>query len=262
MFLRRTILICLSVAAAFAATIAQAQSIQDIVKAGTLKIGVISGAPPFGSVNEQGDPAGYDVDVSNLIGKYMGVKVEIVPLTAPARIPSLESHKVDILVATLAPTPERAKAVMFTMPYSAFQMAIVAPKSLDVKTLQSLAGKKVGVPRGSTQDVALTRMKIPGLEVVRFDDDATDVQAMISGQVDATANPNTIATELIKQRPEANLEIKFPFAQQPNSIAVRKDAFELHQWLNNFIYYVKVNGELDEIHRKWIGSPLPELPVF
>ena len=97
---------------------------------------------------------------------------------------------------------------------------------------------------------------------VRFDDDATATQAMIAGQVDATATPNTIANELMKQRPEANLELKFTFTQQPNSIAVRKDAFELKQWINNFLYYVKVNGELDEIHRKWIGSPLPELPVF
>ena len=58
------------------------------------------------------------------------------------------------------------------------------------------------------------------------------------------------------------MALKFMFSKQPNSMAVRKDAFELHQWLNNVIYYIKLNGELDEIARKWVGSPLPEMPVF
>lgn len=44
-------------------------------------------------------------------------------------------------------------------------------------------------------------------------------------------------------------------------MTVRKGSYELQQWLNNFIYYVKLNGELDAISRKWAG-PLPNLPVF
>jgi polar amino acid transport system substrate-binding protein len=43
---------------------------------------------------------------------------------------------------------------------------------------------------------------------------------------------------------------------------MKSDAFQLHQWLNNVIYLMKLNGELDEISRKWVGSPLPDLPTF
>jgi polar amino acid transport system substrate-binding protein len=43
---------------------------------------------------------------------------------------------------------------------------------------------------------------------------------------------------------------------------MRKDAFELHQYLNTIIYNMKLNGELDELSRKWVGSPLPDLPTF
>ena len=52
----------------------------------------------------------------------LSLPVELVPLTPPARIPALQTGKVDFLVATLAPTGERAKTVMFTQPYSAFNM--------------------------------------------------------------------------------------------------------------------------------------------
>lgn len=251
-----TLAACVVVAAAV-----QAQTISEITKKGKVTIGVVSGAPPFGTTDAQGNPAGYDVDVANLVAKYMGVPVELVPLTSPARIPALESGKVDFLVATLAPTPERAKAVMFTMPYSAFEMAIFAPAAAKYTKLQDLGKKKVGVTRGTTQDVALTRLGASS-NIVRFEDDATTAQALISGQVDAVALPLTIGQEIIKARAAGKFDNKFSFAQQPNSMTVRKDAFELHQWLNNTIYFIKLNGELDAISRKWTNSPLPNLPVF
>jgi len=84
---------------------AGAQTVSDLIKKGKVTIGVVSGTPPFGSVDAKGEPIGYDIDVANLIGKYLGIPVEIVPLVPPARIPALESGKVDFLVATLAPTP-------------------------------------------------------------------------------------------------------------------------------------------------------------
>jgi len=45
-------------------------------------------------------------------------------------------------------------------------------------------------------------------------------------------------------------------------MTVRKGQFDLQQWLNNFIYYVKLNGELEAISQKWTGATLPNLPVF
>ena len=241
---------------------AGAQTVNDLLKKGKLTIGVVSGAAPFGSVDAKGTPVGYDIDVANLIGKYLNLPVEIVPLTSPARIPALEAGKVDFLVATLAPTPERAKVLMFTMPYNGFELSIMGPTDSKIKSLADLGKKKVGVTRGTTQDTALARLAIPGTNIVRFEDDATTAQALLSRQVDAVALPNISGNEIIKSRGNGKIEIKFSFSVQPNSMAVRKDQFELHQWLNNFIYYVKLNGELDAIARKWTGFPLPQLPVF
>lgn len=132
----RAALRCASVCAATlaislgVATHASATSVDEIVKRGTVKIGVLSGVPIYGTVDEKGNPAGYDIDVARLLSTYLGVKAELVPLTPPARIPALQAGKIDFLVATLAATPERAKAVMFTAPYSAFQMVIFRPRAL------------------------------------------------------------------------------------------------------------------------------------
>jgi polar amino acid transport system substrate-binding protein len=248
-----------TVATAAAAT---PQGVDAIVAEGEVRIGVLTGAPPFGTVDERGNPAGYDVDVANLVAEYLGVKAKLVPLTPPARIPALEAGKVDFLVATLAPTPARARTVMFTMPYSAFRMVIAAPKGTAVAGIDELSGKRIGVNRGSSQEAALTKIAIDGMEIVRFEDDSTVAQALIAGQIDAMAMPDTVVKSIQATRPDADVEVKFTFFEQPNAMAVKKDAFELRQWLNNAIYYMKVMGDLDVIARKWTGQPVPQLPVF
>ena len=253
----------LSAAAAIGASGAWAQTTSDIIKRGKVKIGVLVGAPPMGAVDSSGSPVGYDADTATLIAKYLGVPVELVPLEPPARIPALESGKVDFLVSTLAPTPERAKTVMFTIPYNGFQVGIYAKKGSKIENWADLKDKTVGVNRGSSVEPTLVKQAAAtGLKVVRFDSDAAVIQALFSGQIDACAEPDTVANRSIKARPDGDMVLKFNFSTQPNSMATRKDAFELHQWLNNTIYYIKLNGELDEIARKWIGSSLPELPTF
>lgn len=241
---------------------AKAQTTAEIVKRGRVKIGVLTGAPPFGMIDAQGNPSGYDVDVANLIAKYLGVPADITPLTPPARIPALQAGRVDFLVATLAPTPERALTVDFTIPYNAFQMAIMAKKATAIAALEDLKNKTVGVNRGSSQESALTKAAVPGTKITRFEDDSTVAQALIAGQIDSIAIPDTIGREIAKTRPDADMDIKFIFFQQPNSIAVRKGSEELRRWLNNTIYFIKVSGELDEICRKWTGTALPPLPTF
>lgn len=234
----------------------------DIVKRGKVRIGVLIGSPPMGMVDASGNPIGYDVDTANLIAKYMGVPAELTPLTPPARIPALQSGKVDFLVATLAPTPQRALTVDFTQPYNAFQMAVIAKKGETVKSVDDLKNKTIGVNRGSSQESALQRMSVPGLKLTRFEDDSTVVQALISGQIETAAVPQTVIIDFLKNRPDADVESKFILFQQPNSIAVRKGSDELRLWLNDTIYFMKVSGELDEIARKWTGVPLPNMPVF
>jgi polar amino acid transport system substrate-binding protein len=245
--------------AALSPGLASATTVADIVARGSVKIGVLIGAPPYGSIDSTGNPIGYDTDVANLIGKYLGVKTELVPLTPPARIPALEANRVDFLIATLAPTPERAKAVMFTIPYSAFQVAIYAPKAAKIAGWDDLKTLRVGVNRGSSVEKILVDH---GLNVVRFDDDATTMQALFSRQVDAVAEPDAQANAVMKIRQNADMEQKFVFSVQPNSMTVRKADTDLHQWLNNVIYYIKQNGELNAISQKWIGSDLPPLPTF
>ena len=243
-----------------------AQTIDDIVKKEKITIGVLTGIPPYDVIDASGQTDGFLVDIARDVAQNLKVKLEIVPVNNASRAAALESGRVDMLIAHMTATPERAKLFLMTNPYGAYDMRFVARKDMPLNKLADLAGKRVSVPKGSTQDVAVSGFDIKGLQVVRFDDDALAMQALISGQVDATAAVATVANDVIKKRNLTNLEVKtaVPLFTLYWSMAVRKDATQLHQWLNNFIYYEEVTGRLNALHQKWVGVPIPggKLPTF
>ena len=58
---------------------------------------------------------------------------------------------------------------------------LVGPASIAVKTMADLAGKRIGIPRGAMQDIVLSQSAPAGAQIMRFDDQATAVQALIAG---------------------------------------------------------------------------------
>lgn len=254
--------LALLAAAAWPGQHAQAQTVDEIVSRGTINVGVLVDIPPYGMLNDKQEPDGYDVDVAKLLAAYMGVKLNIVPVTGPNRIPFLLTNKVDILVATFGITPERAKQVLFSIPYAAIENVVFARKDAKITSLDDLKGLRVGVPRGAVQDVLLTKRLGTSAKISRFDDDPATYQSLVAGQVDAIAETGLTGDEFYAKNGGGQFERKVVLLQQPNGITMRKDQWNLHQWVNTFVYYTKNNGELDGLWQKWFKKPLPNLPTF
>lgn len=239
--------------------IASAQTVAAIKAKGELAVGMLVDFPPYGTMNSSNQPDGYDADVARLMAKDLGVKVNLVPVTGPNRIPFLLTNKVDVLVASLAVTPERAKQVQFSTPYAAASIVVYGNKKASIKTADDLKGKRVGVARASTQDVALTKVAPEGTEIRRFDDDASAMQALMSGQVDAIGCSTTVAAQIDKRAPANTYENKFLLRQQVMAVAIRPEQTELLTSVNEFVARNTANGELNKLYRKWLETDLPKM---
>ncbi|CDZ29805.1 transporter substrate-binding domain-containing protein [Neorhizobium galegae] len=239
------------------ASTASAQTVESIKSAGTVKIGMLVDFPPFGIMNTSNEPDGYDADVAKLLAKEFGVKVQIVPVTGPNRIPYLQSNQVDLLVASLGITEERAKSVDFSQPYAGISIGVFGAKATEVSKPEDLSGKTIGVARASTQDTGVTKVAPKDAKIQRFDDDASAVQALLSGQVQLIGVSNVVAAQIEKAAP-GRFTQKLQLSQQVQGIAVRKGSTELLTAVNAFIAKVKASGELGKIHEKWLGAPLPD----
>ncbi len=259
-FNRRQFALATSLAAAGLLPAASlAQTVEEIRKKGKLVIGMLVDFPPYGVLNDKNQPDGYDADVARLLAKDLGVEAEIVPVTGPNRIPFLLTNKVDALVASLAITPERAKQVLFTKPYSAASIVLYGEAKAKLTGPADLKGQRIGVARASTQDVAVTKIAPEGTQIRRFDDDASAMQALLSGQVDAIGCSVTVAAQIAKRAPAGRFENKFPLLQQNMAVALRPGQDALAAAINTAIDKHIASGEFNQLYRKWLGADLPKL---
>ncbi len=248
---------------AFALAIpAHAQTVDEIIKRGKVLIAVDPTSGPFGVTGPDGKPDGYDVDVAKLVAKYLGVPLELVPVTSTNRIPYLLTNRVDMVISLFAITPQRALQVGFSIPYARAATVLTAPLDKPIKGFDDLKGLRVGVPRGTIPDLILTQKNIPGVQILRFDDEATSIQALQTGQVDALGSSVPALRVINRGGAEKRFEPKFTLVENHFGIGTRRSATDLRDWLNTMIYVIKTNGELNEISQKWIGEDLPPLPVF
>lgn len=245
-----------------AAPSAVADKVEDIIQSGLIKVAVPADFPPFGSVGKDGRPEGYDIEVAKLVARDLGVRIELVPVTSPNRIAYLLTGKVDLVIASLGANPERAKVIAFTDAYAPFYAGIFGDATTRVEAVADLAGKTVGVTRGTIEDSELTRLAPKSATIQRFEDNDGTLSALASGKVDLIATGSAAAALLNRTHP-GKAEKKFVLRDSPAHIGVRKDEPDLVGWLNVFIHYhEKPGAELDVLAQKWLGESLAGLPAF
>jgi polar amino acid transport system substrate-binding protein len=231
----------------------------EIKARGKLIVGIQGDNPPWGFVNTSGKQEGFDADIAELFGKELGVPVEFVPLAVANRIPALTSGRVDILFATMAMLPDRAKAVQYSKPYVANIITLVAAKASVIKTNADMGKVAIGVPRASVQDTQITKNAPEGTTIRRFDDDAATIQALVSGQVQAVGG-NMFYVQRLNQAKPDTYEDKLEFTRLYNGACTRLGEKEMNMAVNAFIDKIKANGELAKAYQKWMKLAPPTFP--
>ena len=104
---------------------AQARSLDDIIKSGSIRIGVNPNFPPMSSYGKTNQLEGFDIDIGNKIADALKVKAEFVPTETPQRVPFLIADRIDISLGALTRTAERAKLIDYTVPLHTEAMAVL-----------------------------------------------------------------------------------------------------------------------------------------
>jgi len=241
------------------AQVAKADALDDIKKSGKIRIAVDLGVPPYGMTDDKMQPTGSDIETAKLLAADWGLQFEHVPTTGASRIPSLQTGKADLVISTLSITPERAKVIDFSKGYAALRTVIAAPKSITLKSMADLDGKTVGTVRGTTHDTQLTKEGPKGMKLVRYEDDATEAQAFLSGQVDIFSTAELLVAPIGKRNPAREVEVKFVLDSFKLAVGVKKDEKRLLEEVDKWIATNLKNGKLDAIYKKYHGNGLPDV---
>jgi polar amino acid transport system substrate-binding protein len=235
---------------------ALADQLDDIKKAGKIRIAVAMGSPLYSFADANMQPAGSDVETAQLLAKDLGVQMEMVPITNAARVPTLQANKADIDVADLSITEERKKVIDFSKPYAVITIILAAPKNMVIKDYGDLAGKRIGLTRATVNDTMTTQLA-KGAEIMRYEDDATLITSVVTGQVDVFSSTPANLGEIIKRAPDKNMEKKFDQKDFDLGIALQKGQPRLKEWIDAWVVTNMKNGKLNAIYKKFHGHDLP-----
>jgi polar amino acid transport system substrate-binding protein len=233
---------------------ASADKFADIIAKGSIRIGVPADLPPFGFQGANREQEGFDIEFARILANARGVKAELVPLTGANRIPYLLTDKVDVTVSFMGMTPQRAKQIWFSSPYAVTELAVFGPKSIAVRSAAELKNYKVAAGKGNTEETALSEMN-PQADIMRMENDSAAAAAYLSGQAQLFACSSFVATELAKKNPNKEFDLKFVIRPSPGHMGVKMGETNLLQWLNSFIFFETINGDLNKLNVKWLGKP-------
>jgi polar amino acid transport system substrate-binding protein len=238
-------------------TSAKADALQDITSKGKLRVSIDPAAPPYSVLDETGNYKGSEVEIAKKLAADWKLELELVPTSAANRIPYLVSGRSDVVISTLSITDERKKVIDFSKPYSAIQIVVGAPQTEKISTLDDLVGKRVAVTRGSTNDAEITKSALPGTDIVRFEDDATSITALLSGQASYYVTAPALLTTVNAKNPSAKLEPKIVLKTNVTGIGVKKGEASLQEKLNAWVNSSLADGSLNGIYKTAFGIDLP-----
>lgn len=239
-----------------AAPVAHADQLDDILKTKKIRIAVAMGIPLFAFVDKNVKATGSDVETARLLARDMGVELELVEITNAARVPTIQTRKADLLVATLAITPERKKVIDFSTPYATLDIIVAAPPDVAIKGYDDLVGKKIGLTRATVNDSLVTK-NAKGAEILRFEDDATLITAVVSGQVDIVSSQTTAIAAINERRTQNPVKVKFTQQELNLGIAMPQGEDRLKAWVNAWIKTNFENGKMNAIFSSFHDRDLP-----
>ena len=217
-----------------------------------LHLGGDSAYPPFEYLDERGQPAGFNVDLTNALAKAMGLKVKIDLGPWDKEVLQLERGKVDALMGMFK-TEERDKKFDFSVPYFIASYAVLVRKDSSIQSIADVKDKVIVVQLG---DLGHDYVKENGLgKTIITKGDWTEVlKALAAGEGDCAIVSRVQSARLIRKLSLDNLKaVGPPIIQRKYGFAVREGDTALLSKLNEGLSIIKSNGDYDAIYKKWFA---------
>lgn len=216
-----------------------------------LVMGTEPGFKPFEYLDGT-NVVGFDVDLAGEIARDNGKTLRIEQMAFDGLLPALQSDRIDMVIAGMTITPDRAKNVDFSDSYySAAQKIIVQKQESSIKNRNDLVGKKIGVQLGTTGDILAHNIK--GARVEQLPAIASLFVELNTGRVDAIILDDGPAKQYLTQNPKLTM-LPDRLSSEDYAIAVKKGNTKLLKQINDSILKLKQNGQYNNLIKKYFGE--------
>ncbi len=238
-----------------AATAQTPDTIAQIKQRGTVVVGVKNDYKPWGFLDPSGKIVGMEIDLVDEIAKKLGVKPELIPVTAANRMEFLNQGRIDLVIATMGDTEPRRKVIGMIEPnYYAGATNVLAPKSANLKKWEDLKERKVCAVQGAYYNRRVTQLYQPELVVFPAVPDA--LNALIGGNCIAFLFDDTLIVSTLSSGDQKWASYEMPLvSEDPQLWAIGVRLTDLDAPFGKLIKEMSVDwhksGKLLELEKKW-----------
>ena len=238
----------------FASAPAQAEELDTLREAGTIRIAMSGAYPPFNFVNEQNEVVGFDPAIGIEIANRMGLEAEIVTTAWDGIIAGLLSNRFDAIVGSMTITAERDEVLDFVGPYYTDRRGIFTLEGSDITSVSQLGDANLGVTLGETheqwaRDEGYSINTYRGLPELLLELQNGRVDAIVVDSIAAILAAREIGLAIT---PISDLETPSFGA----GIAIREGNPELAAAMQAALDEMMADGTYEAIAMEWIGADI------
>lgn len=216
----------------------------------TYTAGTSAGFPPFEYI-EDGEIVGFDIDLAHAIGELMGFTVEFIDISFDGLIPALNAGTIDMAVAGMTITEERAKVVDFSIPYFSANQSVLVKEGSGKDVTVLYGNTRLGVQTGTTGDLWVEEnlADVHTGQVTHYDTFVLAVRDLMLGRIDAVVLDDAVAQRYAKVE---DVEVAaILITGEEYGIAVKKGNDELLAKINEGIRKARELGIMDDLLAKY-----------
>lgn len=251
-------LIVISLSANAAQVSSDAPVLSRIVKSGQLVLGTSGNQPPMTMLDENGKPAGFDVDLADLMSQALGVKLVTKVIPFNDLLSALESGKVDVVLSNMTMNPKRNMRVAFVGPYMTSGKCLITKKENLAKTDDA---KELNIPqmnlvvlKGSTSE-DIVRTLMPNVKLTTVEDIGKGIKMVADDKVGGMMADYPVCLHTISKNPKAGFVSVFSLlTYEPIGVALPANDPLFVNWTSNFLERLDKTLTLEMLAKKWLGE--------
>jgi polar amino acid transport system substrate-binding protein len=231
-------------------------TLQHIKSSGTLRACVDPEFPPEVYTAKNGQPAGFDVDLTKALATALGVKISWVPSSFDGLIAGIQSGKCDYALSGITPRGTRALAVSFAKPTLAAAELVVVSKSQSGTTIAALNKPSIRFcGQSGTGSEFDAKKYFPKTKITLVPSASDCLLQLLSGKADASISDSVTGNGWLKAHPS---QLKLVAQNEglpgaPVGAAVPLGDLAFAAYLNVFFGEFINNGDYEPLFTKDMG---------
>src|SRR5215471_15510364 len=261
----RLVSVCVAI---FFATAASAQiqfppdsRLKAITSTKTIKIAYRADARPFSFVNDKNEPVGFTIDLCRLVASSIGqqfglgdLKIDWVPTTLQTRFSAVASGKADMECGSSTVTLGRMKEVDFSNFIFIESTGIVVRKAANIGSFADMAGKKIVVASGTTNEQAIIdQLKFQKVQatVVSVKNGPEAIAMLESGGADGFASDKLLLVGAHMKNPQDLMMLPDDLSVEPYAIVLPRGDWAFRLAVNTGLAQLFRTGQVVPIFQAW-----------